>query len=97
MMRDTSPSVGGVERDRAAVHRWLRWYREEGLAGLADRSHRPHAHPEQTPSEVEAAVCELRRAHPRWGHWRLHYELGRHGCPGPIRCPRFTGFWCASV
>lgn len=24
---------------RQAVHRWLRWYEEQGLAGLADRSH----------------------------------------------------------
>nr|WP_240942507.1 IS481 family transposase [Planosporangium thailandense] len=69
---------------RQAVHRWLGWYRDEGLAGLADRSHRPHAHPAQTPPEVEAAICELRRNHPRWGQRRLHYELGRNGCPGPI-------------
>lgn len=38
---------------RQAVHRWLRRYRDEGLAGLADRSHRPHGHPAQTPSDVE--------------------------------------------
>lgn len=69
---------------RQAVHRWLRRYREEGLAGLADRSHRPHHHPAQTQPEVEAAVCELRRAHPRWGQRRLYYELGRHGCPGRV-------------
>lgn len=69
---------------RQAVHRWLNWYRNEGLDGLADRSHRPQAHPAQTSPEVEAAVCELRRNHPRWGQRRLHYELGRNGCPGPV-------------
>jgi transposase InsO family protein len=69
---------------RQAVHRWLRRYRDEGLARLADRSHRPHGHPGQTSAVVEAAVCELRRAHPRWGKRRLYYELGRNGCPGPI-------------
>ena len=26
---------------RQAVHRWLGWYRDEGLAGLTDRSSRP--------------------------------------------------------
>jgi transposase InsO family protein len=69
---------------RQAVHRWVGWYRDEGLDGLADRSHRPHGHPAQTGPEVEAAICELRRAHPRWGQRRLHFELGRLGCPGPI-------------
>lgn len=69
---------------RQAVHRWIGWYRDEGLDGLADRSHRPHAHPAQTSPQVEAAICELRRTHRRWGQRRLHYELDRRGCPGPI-------------
>ena len=69
---------------RQAVHRWVGWYRDEGLDGLADRSHRPHAHPMQTSAEVEAAICEMRRAHPRWGQRRIEFELGRNGCPGPI-------------
>src|SRR5919112_1222407 len=30
---------------RQAVHRWIGWYRDEGLAGVVDRSHRPRAHP----------------------------------------------------
>jgi len=37
---------------RQVVHRWVGWYRDEGLDGLADRSHRPHAHPAQTSAEV---------------------------------------------
>lgn len=69
---------------RQAVHRWLAWYRDEGLAGLADRSSRPHSSPGQTAPEVEAAVCELRRTHPRWGARRIEFELGRNGCPGPV-------------
>ena len=69
---------------RQAVHRWVGWYRGEGLAGLADSSSRPHASPRQTPSEVEAAICELRRNHPRWGARRIEFELGRNGCPGPV-------------
>jgi transposase InsO family protein len=69
---------------RQAVHRWLARYRDSGLEGLADRSRRPHGHPEHTSAEVEAAICELRRAHPRWGQRRIEFELGRNGCPGPV-------------
>ncbi|MEV0154141.1 IS481 family transposase [Micromonospora sp. NPDC050686] len=69
---------------RQAVHRWLVWYQDEGLEGLADRSSRPRSSPGQTSPEVEALICELRRNHPRWGARRLVYELGRRDCPGPI-------------
>jgi len=54
------------------------------LDGLADWSHRPHAHPAQTSPEVEAAICELRPTHPRLGQRRIAFELGRYGCPGPV-------------
>jgi transposase-like protein len=81
------PVVEVAERfgvSRQAVHRWLGWYRDEGLAGLSDRSSRPESSPTQTPAEVEAAICELRRAHRRWGARRIEFELGRNGCPGPV-------------
>jgi transposase len=50
---------------RQSVHSWLVRYAEQGLVGLDDRSHQPESCPHQASAEVEAAVCELRRAHPR--------------------------------
>jgi transposase InsO family protein len=71
---------------RKTVHAWLRRYEAEGLAGLADRSHRPHHQPRQVSARVEAAICELRRAHRRWGPRRLVWELARRGVdPVPSR------------
>ena len=64
---------------RQSVHGWLRRYRDEGPPGLADRSHKVHAHPWQIPAELEAAVCELRRAHRKWGPKRLVSGTGRRG------------------
>ena len=52
---------------RQTVHRWLARYRAEGLDGLAERSHAPRQHPWRIAAETEALICELRRAHPRWG------------------------------
>ncbi|MFI6741617.1 IS481 family transposase [Nonomuraea sp. NPDC050451] len=71
---------------RQSVHAWVRRYQGGGLAGLGDRSHAPKAHPMQTPAAVEALICELRRAHPRWGPRTLLWELGRRGVePLPSR------------
>ena len=69
---------------RQAVHRWLSWYEQDGLAGLADRSSRPLSSPAQTAPEVEALICELRRKHPRWCHRRRGAEGHRPcGLPRP--------------
>jgi hypothetical protein len=46
------------------------------LSGLADRSQRPRSSPTQ-PAQLEARVCELRRAHPKWGAQRIVHELMR--------------------
>jgi transposase len=71
---------------RQAVHSWLGKYRKGGLAGLADHSHRPHYQPRQLEAGIEAMICQLRSAHPRWGPRRLQYELGRAGvAPVPSR------------
>jgi transposase InsO family protein len=64
---------------RQSVHAWLRRYRDEGPSGLADRSYKVDHHPWQIPAEAESAVCELRRAHPRWGPKRLVFEMDRRG------------------
>src|SRR5260370_33379866 len=64
---------------RQSVHAWLGRYRSEGPPGLAARSHKVRAHPWQIPAELESAVCELRRAHRKWGPKRLVFEMGRRG------------------
>jgi transposase len=60
---------------RQSVHAWIRRYAEGGLGGLMDRSRRPESCPHQVSAEVEAAVCELRREHPRWARcgWCMNW------------------------
>ena len=48
----------GMSRDRAYV--WWRRYREEGLAGLEDRSSRPHRSPTKTKPSRERRIVGLR-------------------------------------
>jgi hypothetical protein len=52
------------------VHAWLRRYEQGGLGALADRSRRPESCPHQVSADIEAAVCEMRREHPKWGPLR---------------------------
>jgi transposase InsO family protein len=71
---------------RQTVHGWLSRYERDGLTGLADHSHRPRYQPRQLDAEIEALICQLRTAHPRWGPRRLRFELGKAGIsPVPSR------------
>src|SRR3954465_15267381 len=71
---------------RQSLHSWVGRYRESGLAGLADRSRRARGGPGQASPGLEARVCELRRAHPKWGAQRILHELMR-GPVGPEPMP----------
>jgi hypothetical protein len=42
------------------VHGWLLRYRQEGVAGLEDRSHGVRVHPWRISEDLEEAICELR-------------------------------------
>ncbi|MEV3908691.1 IS481 family transposase [Streptomyces canus] len=69
---------------RQTVSGWKSRYESAGLAGLADRSRRPTSCPHQASAEVEAAVCELRRKHPKWGPRRIAHVLERSGTVSPV-------------
>jgi transposase InsO family protein len=66
---------------RQSVHAWVARYRAGGLGGLADTPSRPRSSPNQASAQVEARVCELRRAHPKWGAQRILHELMRGPAP----------------
>ena len=66
---------------RQSVHAWVARYRAAGLAGSGGRSRRPRSSPNRASAELEARVCELRRAHPRWGAQRIVHELMRGPAP----------------
>ncbi len=50
--------VGLSER---SVRKWIARFRAEGMAGLRDRSSRPHCSPRQTPPAQAAVVLALRQ------------------------------------
>ena len=86
---------------RATAHKWVRRWRTEGEAGLADRSSRPSTTPHRTPAAVEARVCRLRQTR-KLGPARIgpivglpastvHRILARHGLSRLAWMDRPTG------
>ena len=55
--------------------KWARRYREEGPAGMHDRSSRPHTQPNRTPAPLVRKIVHLRRRR-RWGPVPIGDQLG---------------------
>jgi transposase InsO family protein len=86
---------------RRCVKKWIDRFDQEGLAGLHDRSSRPHRTPSKTSEAVEQRVLELRRVERRGPDW-IGSELGiaartvsrvlaRHGLPRLASLDPITG------
>jgi putative transposase len=68
---------------RRTGYKWWRRYRESGLAGLEDRSHRPHHCPHRSAAVWRDRVVALRLGHPSWGPKKLRIKLmARYGPEG---------------
>ena len=71
---------------RQSVYSWKARHAAAGIDGLREGSRRPRTSPSRLAADVEALVCELRRAHPRWGARRIAYEVAQRGVsPAPSR------------
>lgn len=86
---------------RQCAHRWVRRFRDEGPAGLADRSSRPHRMPSRTSAEKEHQVVAV-RSELRCGPARISARTGvpartvsrvlaRHSVPRLAECDPLTG------
>ena len=60
---------------RQTADRWLRRYRQDGIAGLADRPPIAHRRPHALSPQVEQRILRARRAR-GWGPQRLAWLLG---------------------
>jgi transposase InsO family protein len=71
---------------RQSVYSWRSRHAAAGVGGLREASRRPRTSPARLAAETEALVCELRRAHPRWGARRIAFEAAQRGVrPAPSR------------
>lgn len=104
-VRDQGMPVAHVAKamgiSRQCAHRWVKRFDEEGLAGLEDRSSRPHRSPRRTDPRRERRVLAARRKH-RCGPAQLARLSGvpertvtrvlrRAGVPRLAACDPMTG------
>jgi transposase InsO family protein len=68
-------AAGAAGMSRRSAFKWLRRYREQGAAGLEDRSSRPQRMPRATPAEWQQMILELRQT--RMTAARIAAQLGR--------------------
>src|SRR5687768_17204242 len=87
---------------RKSGYKWLDRCNEEGFAGLADKSRRPHSNSRAVPDDVVRRLLRVRDQHPSWGArkiaawlaWREplrgapRRSVPRPASPPPRRPPR---------
>jgi transposase InsO family protein len=67
------------EISRRCGYKWLKRYQADGVAGLIDRSRRPHVSPGQVSRSMQQAVVRMRIQHPVWGGRKLRKLLENQG------------------
>ncbi len=69
---------------RKTGYKILRRFEAEWIGGLRDRGRAPRTHPNQTEPEVEAAIVQVRKAHPTWGSKKILVVLEREWTLGEL-------------
>ena len=67
---------------RKTGYKWIQREREQGAAGVKDRSRRPRHSPGQTAAEVEGKVLAVRAEYTEWGGRKIRRVMQNEGCPG---------------
>lgn len=68
----------GISRDKG--YKWLRRFAAQGLAGLTDRSRRPHHSPERTSLKIERKILGVRdESNNAWGGRKIARVMQNEG------------------
>ena len=62
---------------RKTGYKWLKRFKAKGVAGLVDKSRRPHSNRLAVSAEVVTAIVALKHKHPRWGAKKIWVLLVR--------------------
>jgi transposase len=73
---NTSPGV---------VRKWLKRFKTDGYHALADRSHKPHISPRETPEETKVYIINLKKKYKRLGAEQIRVLEGLSMSPKTMR------------
>jgi len=62
---------------RKTGYKWKERFLKQGIDGLADRSRRPRASPNQVDEETVCRIVRLKMAHPSWGPRKIQHVFAR--------------------
>lgn len=70
---------------REALREWLKRFRERGIKGLEDRSHRPHKVRERKiPLSLQDEIVKIRKANPYYSKYKISVLLSSKVSPSSI-------------
>ena len=70
---------------REALREWLKRFREKGIKGLEDKSHRPHKIRErEIPLSVQDEVVKIRKANPCYSKYKISVLLSTKASPSSV-------------
>jgi transposase InsO family protein len=75
---------------RKTGYKWVKRFRIEGEAGLADRSRRPHQVQYHVPGPTRQYLLAERQQHPAWGARKLRQRAQTQGLPAVPACSTIT-------
>jgi transposase InsO family protein len=72
---------------RKTAYKWIKRYKQQGEAGLADQSKKPKTSPFKTCPTIEVPILNLRKENPEWGAKKLKKVLERERILPPRQIP----------
>lgn len=81
----------GFGVSRKTGYKWFEQFLLYGVAGLADRSRRPHHQPQAVDEATIGAIVDARSHYPSWGERKLYAWLERERPERSWPCPSTIG------
>lgn len=70
---------------REALREWLKRFKERGIKGLEDKSHRPHkVREKKIPLSIQDEIVKIRRANPYYSKYKISVLLNSKAGPSSV-------------
>lgn len=85
LQHGTKPAARAFHTSPPIVRLWRDRFKQEGYSGLADRSHKPHHSPRETPQDIKEHIISLKAVYKRVGAEQVRVLENLPQAPKTIR------------